>query len=83
MRSRLFAPPCAFLDANVLFPSELWSLLMHLALSGIFHARWSAAVHEEWMSNLLANRPDLTREKLERTRALMDKRVIPKLFATS
>ncbi len=30
-------------------------------------------VHEEWIRNLLANRPDLTREKLERTRQLMDK----------
>jgi predicted nucleic acid-binding protein len=63
----------AFYDANVLYPSELRNLLMHLALTGLFRAKWSAAVHEEWISNLLENRPDLTREKLERTRALMDK----------
>lgn len=62
----------AFYDANVLYPSELRNLLMHLALTGLFRARWSAAVHEEWISSLLANRPDLTREKLERTRRLMD-----------
>jgi predicted nucleic acid-binding protein len=62
----------AFYDANVLYPSELRNLLMHLALTGLFRAKWSAAVHEEWISNLLENRPDLTREKLERTRALMD-----------
>jgi len=30
-------------------------------------------VHEEWRTRLLKNRPDLTREKLERTRMLMDK----------
>jgi hypothetical protein len=30
-------------------------------------------VYEEWKRNLLKNRPDLTREKLERTRQLMDK----------
>jgi hypothetical protein len=48
----------AFFDANVLYPSELRNLLMHLALTGLFRAKWSAAVHEEWMSNLLANRPD-------------------------
>ncbi len=63
----------AFYDANVLYPSELRNLLMHLALTGLFRAKWSAAVHEEWISSLLRNRPDLTREKLERTRMLMDK----------
>ena len=62
-----------FYDANVLYPAELRNFLMHLALIGVFRARWSADVHEEWISNLLANRSDLTREKLERTRQLMDK----------
>ena len=45
---------------------------MHLALTGLFRAKWSADVHEEWISALLEKRPDLTRDKLERTRALMD-----------
>ncbi len=62
-----------FYDANVLYPAELRNFLMHLALTGIFGARWSPDVHEEWVRNLLSNRPDLTREKLERTRQLMDK----------
>ena len=63
----------AFLDANVLYPAELRNLLMHLALAGLFRAKWSAAVHEEWIGNLLKKRPDLTRNQLDRTRALMDK----------
>jgi predicted nucleic acid-binding protein len=63
----------AFYDANVLYGSALRNLLMHLALTGLFRARWSAGVHEEWMTALLRNRPDLSREKLERTRTLMDK----------
>src|SRR3984885_7187956 len=46
---------------------------MHLALTGSFRAHWSGDVHEEWLRNLIKNRPDLTREKLERTRHLMDK----------
>ena len=58
----------AFYDANVLYPADLRNLLMHLALTGLFRARWSEGVHEEWMSSLLRNRPDLSREKLERTR---------------
>jgi predicted nucleic acid-binding protein len=62
-----------FYDADVLYGSQLRNLLMHLALTGLFSAKWSAGVHEEWMTRLLRNRPDLTREKLERTRMLMDK----------
>jgi predicted nucleic acid-binding protein len=62
-----------FYDANVLYPAELRNFLMHLALTGVFGARWSADVHEEWIRNLLSDRPDLTRDKLERTRQLMDK----------
>ncbi len=46
---------------------------MHLAVSGLFRAKWSADVHEEWISALLEKRSDLTREKLERTRVLMDR----------
>ena len=62
----------AFYDASVLYGSALRNFLMHLALTGLFRARWSAGVHEEWMAALLRNRPDLSREKLERTRMLMD-----------
>ena len=63
----------AFYDASVLYGSAVRNLLMHLALTGLFRAKWSASVHEEWMTALLRNRPDLSREKLERTRMLMDK----------
>jgi len=69
----------AFYDANVLYPAELRSFLMYLALTGLFRARWSNAVHEEWISNLLRNRPDLTRQKLERTRQWMDKAALDAL----
>jgi hypothetical protein len=62
-----------FFDANVLYPSGLRNFLMHLALTGIFRAHWSAEVHDEWIRNLLKNRPDLSPDKLERTRHLMDK----------
>lgn len=69
----------AFYDANVLYPAELRNFLMHLALTGLFRAKWSAEVHEEWIASLLNKRPDLTREQLERTRALMDKHAIDAL----
>jgi len=66
-------PPIAFLDANVLYPAGLRSFLMYLALIGVFQVKWSREVHEDWISNLLINRPNLTRSKLDRTRRLMDK----------
>ena len=34
----------AFYDANVLYPAELRNLLMHLAVTGLFRAKWSADV---------------------------------------
>jgi predicted nucleic acid-binding protein len=71
----------AFYDANVLYPSGLRNFLMHLALTGIFRAHWSAEVHEEWIRNLLKNRPDLTPDKLDRTRQLMDKALPDALVA--
>lgn len=37
-------------DSNVLFSSRLTSLLMWLAMSGLFRARWSVDIHREWMA---------------------------------
>ncbi len=71
----------AFYDANVLYPSGLRNFLMHLALTGIFRAHWSAEVHDEWIRNLLKNRPDLTPDKLDRTRQLMEK-ALPEAMVT-
>lgn len=62
----------AFLDASVLYPALLRDILMRLALHGLFRAHWSARVHDEWIEALLRNRSDLTRERVERTRQLMD-----------
>lgn len=45
---------------------------MHLALSGLYRARWTARIHDEWMTALLRQRPDLSREALEWTRGQMD-----------
>jgi len=69
----------ALLDANVLYPSELRNFLMHLALTDLFRAKWTAEIHEEWIAALLEKRPDLSREKLERTRELMDMHAVDAL----
>jgi predicted nucleic acid-binding protein len=62
-------------DACVLYPAPLRDLLMHLALTDLIRARWTNVIHEEWMRAVLANRPDLKREQIERTRDLMNAHV--------
>ena len=65
----------AFLDASVLYPAPLRDLLLEVAVSDLYRAKWSNAVHEEWMTALLRTRPDLTRGRLERTRDMMNAHV--------
>ena len=62
-------------DACVLYPAPLRDLLMRLALTDLYRARWSDQIHEEWMTAVLRNRPDLPRAQLERTRSLMNAHV--------
>jgi len=66
------SPLLALYDANVLYPAPLRDLLIRLARAGVVSARWTDAIHDEWMRSLLRNRPDLEPEKLQRTRELMD-----------
>ena len=66
-------------DACVLYPAPLRDLLLRLALTDLYRARWSDAIHEEWIRAVLRNRPDLSRQQLERTRALMNAHVRDKL----
>lgn len=63
-------------DACVLYPAPLRDFLIELAAGGLFRAKWTDEIHEEWIGNLLANRSDLDRGKLETTRRLMDRAVI-------
>jgi predicted nucleic acid-binding protein len=65
----------AFLDASVLYPAPLRDLLLELSVADLYHAKWSEAVHQEWIGALLRTRRDLTRVRLERTRDLMNAHV--------
>jgi PIN domain len=72
MKSSAFT---AVFDACVLYPAPLRDLLMWLALSGRFRARWTTLIHDEWVRNLLTNRPDLDPVHLQRTVDLMNSAV--------
>lgn len=63
----------ALLDANVLYPAPIRDLLLQLAVDDLFHAKWTADIHREWIEALLRNEPYRERAVLERTRDLMDK----------
>ena len=39
----------ALYDACVLYPAPLRDLLLRLALTDLFRARWTERIHEEWM----------------------------------
>lgn len=62
-------------DACVLYPAPLRDLLMRLALTDLYRARWTDMIHDEWTRNVLKQRPDLKAEDLQRTRSLMNSHV--------
>ena len=62
-------------DASVFYPAPLRDLLMELATAGLFRAKWSEQIQEEWIQSLLKKRPDLNRERLERTKKIANKAV--------
>ncbi len=49
----------AILDANVLYPQLVRDTLLSLAVERLYHARWSATIHDEWTRNLAKDRPEL------------------------
>jgi predicted nucleic acid-binding protein len=59
-------------DTCVLYPAPLRDFLMWLALTDLYRAKWSDEIHQEWIRNLIAERPDLTIDQLNRTKQLMD-----------
>lgn len=65
----------AVYDACVLYPAPLRDLLMRLALTGLYRARWTERIHDEWITALLRNRADLSPEALDWTRQQMNSAV--------
>lgn len=65
----------ALFDACVLYPAQLRDVLIRIARSDLFKARWTDQIHDEWITSLLRKRPDIAPERLARTRALMNQSV--------
>jgi hypothetical protein len=60
------------LDACVMYPAPLRSYLLYLAQTGLYRAKWTEQIHDEWIRNLIHNQPHLNVEKLQKTRELMN-----------
>lgn len=69
----------ALYDACVLYPAPLRDLLIRLAMTGLFRAKWTDDIHDEWIRNLLVDRPEIKPEYLKKTRDLMNKHVLDSL----
>lgn len=63
------------LDANILYSASLRDIFIRLGRIGLYQAKWTEQIHQEWMDALLRERPTLTSEKLEVLRQLIDKAI--------
>jgi predicted nucleic acid-binding protein len=64
--------PRVLIDACVLYDALVRDVLMILSGLGCLEARWTDTIHEEWISSLHRNRPDIPLERLYRVRDLMN-----------
>ena len=64
--------PVVVLDANVLFPFRTRDILLRFHHAGLFQARWTARILDEWTRSLLGWKPHLERSVRSQRRA-MDK----------
>jgi len=71
-----FEPPVVVYDACVLYPVHTRNLLTQCAVDRLVEARWTDAIHDEWIRSLAASTPSVPIERLHRIRDLMN-RVLP------
>jgi predicted nucleic acid-binding protein len=67
-----FEPSVAIFDACILYPFHLRNIVVQAAVDRLVEARWTDAIHEEWIRNLAANAPAIPIGRLQVTRRLMD-----------
>jgi len=63
----------AICDACVLYPFHLRNILVQASADGLYEARWTNEIHDEWIRNLIASIPEIPLERLQLTRQLMER----------
>lgn len=62
--------PVVVLDANVLFPFRKRDILLRMHHAGLFRARWTERILDEWTRSLLARKPHLEASVRSQRRAM-------------
>src|SRR4051794_19219985 len=60
----------ALLDACVLYPPSVRDVLLSLAFTDLFRARWTIRIQEEWLEAVLRKKPEIS-DGLRRTQQRM------------
>lgn len=68
------------LDANVLFPFRVRDALLRFAEAGLFRARWSAQILNEWAGGLVQQKPHLKESVESQLKAM--KETFPEALVT-
>ena len=63
----------AVIDANIFYSAFQCDLLWNLVALRVFQPKWTVEIETEWTRNLLANRPDLSEQRINRTKLLLRK----------
>lgn len=71
----MFSGFIVLFDACVLYQAPVRDLVIELGLAELYRAKWTHRIHDEWIGSLLRNRPDISKEKLERTRQLINESI--------
>ena len=67
-----FEPSVAVFDACILYPFHLWNIVVQAAVDRLVEARWTEAIHDEWIRSLATDMPAIPIERLQITRRLMN-----------
>ena len=67
-----FDPSVAVFDDCTLYPFHLRNVLVQAAVDRLVDARWTEAIHDEWIRNLAARAPAIPAARLETARRLMN-----------
>ena len=70
--TQLADPRAALLDANVLFPFRKRDILLRFHHAGLFRARWTERILDEWTLNLLEQKPHLERSVRSQLHAMRE-----------
>lgn len=71
----MFSGFIVLFDSCVLYQAPVRDLVIELGIAELYRAKWTDRIHDEWINNLVRNRPDIPKEKLERTRELINEAI--------